>query len=66
VIRANTYTDIAAIQVHPENLPSIRLPGRIGFHFLGEGVTPEGERMMTYAKALRQAKELCLSDVCVR
>lgn len=57
-------TEVAAIQVHSENLASARVPGRLGFRFLGERVTPEGDRMMTYAKSLRRAKELRLSDVC--
>lgn len=60
----HTGTDVAAIQVHPENLASVRLPGRLGFRFLGDRVTPEGDRMMTYAKTLRRADELRLSDVC--
>jgi RimJ/RimL family protein N-acetyltransferase len=57
--------DVAAIQVHPENHASARVPVRAGFHFLGERMTPEGDRMMTYARALRSSEgELRLSDVC--
>jgi RimJ/RimL family protein N-acetyltransferase len=59
-----TDTVVAAIQVHPENLASARLPGRLGFRFLGDRVTPEGERMLTWAKSLRRADEPSLSDVC--
>ena len=59
-----TGTDVAAIQVHPENLASARVPGRLGFRFLGERVTSESERMMTYAKSLRRPDKLRLSDVC--
>ena len=59
-----TAAAIAAIQVHPENPASARLPGRLSFRFLGERVTAEGERMLTYAKALRQPAELRLADVC--
>jgi RimJ/RimL family protein N-acetyltransferase len=60
----NTGAQMAAIQVHPENLPSARLPGRLGFRFLGNRVTTESDRMMTYAKSLRRVDDLRLSDVC--
>jgi RimJ/RimL family protein N-acetyltransferase len=60
----HTAADVAAIQVHPENLPSARLPGRIGFRFLGVRKTSESDRMMTYAKSLRRDAELGLTDVC--
>jgi RimJ/RimL family protein N-acetyltransferase len=64
-LAAESDADVAAIQVQPENFASARLPGRAGFRFLGERVTADGERMMTYAMALRPpAGEVSLSDVC--
>ncbi len=58
-----TDTEVAAIQVHPENLASARLPGRLGFRYLGDRPTSENGRLMTYAKPLRRPDELSLSDV---
>ncbi len=60
----HTDTDVAAIQVHPENVASSRIPERLGFRFLGNRKASESDKMMTYAKSLRRPVELLLSDVC--
>ncbi len=59
-----TDAGVAAIQVHPENVASAAVPARAGFRRLGERVTPDGERMLTFGLSLRPtADELTLSDV---
>ena len=60
----DTDTDVAAIQVHPENVASSRIPERLGFRFLGNRKASESDQMRTYAKSLRRPAELRLSDVC--
>lgn len=61
---AHTDTDVAAIQVHPENVASSRIPERLGFCFLGNRKASESDQMRTYAKPLRRPVQLRLSDVC--
>jgi RimJ/RimL family protein N-acetyltransferase len=63
-LKAETPADVVAIQVHPENLASKRLPVRLGFPFLGERVTEQGDRMLTYAMSIRGSRRLRLSNVC--
>ena len=60
----HTGTDTAATQAHPENLAFVRPPGRLGFRLLGERVTSESNRTMTYAKSLGRSDERRLSDGC--